>query len=260
MDLTPDDIVERTQWDTFWVPTDVFVVDQPEILYLSCPRDVAMLNTVTRTRASEDRLSELIGEVHRSHASVVSRWLVREDIGQPTLEQELGRAGYVPVQHHHVCVLSVSENLSRPAAGVYIEAVDSMPRLRDATCVLNRAFGGGVESTDEDLRDFLDACTRERARVFRVVAYDNHTGEPVSTGGMTFFPDLRFCYLWGGGTVPDYRGRGAYTAVLTARIERARSCGATRVGLYAVDSTSGPIVVHHGFSKHGKMVYWDRMP
>ncbi len=38
--LTPDEIIERSFGDYFWVPEDVTVIDRPEIIYYSCARDV----------------------------------------------------------------------------------------------------------------------------------------------------------------------------------------------------------------------------
>jgi hypothetical protein len=112
--------------------------------------------------------------------------------------------------------------------------------------------------TESDLRDQLHECTRENARVHRFVAYDEATGEPISSGGMTLFPDLRFAFLWAGCTVPEARGRGAYRAILAARSRRAASRGMTHAGLYAMVDTSAPIVERLGFQRYGPMTYWDR--
>lgn len=37
--MTPDDALERTQWDPFWIPDDCVCVDRPELGYLHSPRD-----------------------------------------------------------------------------------------------------------------------------------------------------------------------------------------------------------------------------
>jgi N-acetylglutamate synthase-like GNAT family acetyltransferase len=81
---------------------------------------------------------------------------------------------------------------------------------------------------------------------------------PVATGGMTVFGDLGFGYLWSGCTLLQTRGRGAYSAVLAARIERARELGLCHVGLYAITDTSAPIVARQGFKRVGTMTYWER--
>ena len=61
---------------------------------------------------------------------------------------------------------------------------------------------------------------------------------PVSGGGLNLYPDLGFGFLWAGGTVPDGRGRGAYRALLGARVQAARDAGLRAVGLYARVNTS----------------------
>ena len=40
--LTPDEIIERSFEDYFWVPADVTVIDRPEIIYYSYPRDLGL--------------------------------------------------------------------------------------------------------------------------------------------------------------------------------------------------------------------------
>ena len=50
-----DEVIERTQWDFFWVPDDVAIVDRPEILYTHSAQHLKLFNQVTRTRATADR-------------------------------------------------------------------------------------------------------------------------------------------------------------------------------------------------------------
>ncbi|MGB5545708.1 MAG: hypothetical protein WBM74_03980 [Polyangiales bacterium] len=43
-----DQLMERTQWDLFFVPPDTRIVDRPELLYCATPRDIKHLNAVAR--------------------------------------------------------------------------------------------------------------------------------------------------------------------------------------------------------------------
>lgn len=257
--LGPADLIERSQWDLFWVPEDVGVVDRAEILYLRCDRDVPMLNCVTRTRAAPERLSALVHEVSDAHRTVRSRWLVRARPGADALERSLAAGGYEPTFHADARVLAVSDYDRAGPAALTVRPVDNMDRLRDCLAVQELAFDDHSPQPASQLRGFLDDCTRPNARVHRFVAYDQH-GQPISAGGMTSFPDLAFGYLWGGGTVPGARGRGAYTAVVAARVARARQIGLTHLGVYAKIDTSSPIVERQGFERCGAMAYWDRAP
>jgi GNAT superfamily N-acetyltransferase len=69
--------------------------------------------------------------------------------------------------------------------------------------------------------------------------------KPASTG-WTYFNRKNFASLWGGSTVADYRGRGLYTALLSARVQEARQRGVPYLTIDA-GSMSRPIVARHGF-------------
>jgi hypothetical protein len=258
MSLDPDNILEMTQWDYFWVPDDVTVVDRPELLFYSCARDVPVLNTVTRTRGDAERLPALVDEVTQAHGGVRSRWLVRNLPGAAPLERTLAGAHYVPSVHTVAAAIDVSEHAGRTAGDILVRRVHDMPSLRDCVAVADRAFPGTRSFTEEELERDLGICAAAESRVQRYVAYDSGSGQPLSSGGLTLFPKLKFGLLWGGGTIPEARGRGAYTGVLKARVDAAREHGLTHVGLYAVTTTSAPIILRQGFKTYGTMTYWER--
>lgn len=255
--MRPDEILEKTQWDYFWVPDDVRVTDRPELLYYSCTRDVPTLNAVTRTRAEPERLPGLIEEVSQSHQKVRSRWLVRHLPEWEPLQKALGASGYSPHVHTFAVALDVREYQPRSSRDILVREVRDMPTLRDCVAVGERAFPGTRATTEEELQRDLENITAG-TRVHRFVAYDRATSQPLSSAGMTLFPALRFGFLWAGGTVPEARGRGAYSAVVKARVDRAREIGLEYVGLYAVTDTSAPIVLRQGFKRYGEMTYWER--
>ncbi|GAB2474769.1 hypothetical protein GCM10007967_32970 [Xylanimonas ulmi] len=57
--------------------------------------------------------------------------------------------------------------------------------------------------------------------------------------------------LWGAGTLPDQRGKGAYRAVLAERLRIAREWGATLALVKGRIETSGPILARCGFTRYG---------
>jgi GNAT superfamily N-acetyltransferase len=260
MSLTPDDLLERSQWDFFWVPSDAVVVDRPELLYVSCSRD-PHLNMVTRVRASAERLPALVDEVITAHRDTRSCWLVLSHRGPAPLEAQLSSAGYAPEHVHDAYTISPESYEKRSASAVVVERVDSMQRLQDSETVGREAFGkrGSSETDTARLQLALETCSGPNARVIRFVAYDAASGQPISAGGLNVYPNLHFGFLWGGGTVPDARGRGAYSAVVARRMDFARQRGLSLVGLYARIDTSAPIVAKQGFQRHGRMVYWERV-
>lgn len=251
--MTPAARIERTQWDLFWIPPDVTRVDRPELLFVSCARPSPYLNTVLRTRVSVADVPRVIAEVEAAMAGRRARWLVPDTIDRAPLLRELRARGWAAADRHEVRALQVSA--WERSAPVDVRAVDTMARMRDLCTVTDAAFGRAGARSEEELALDLRACT-EGTRVHRFVAYDR--GVPVAAGGLTAFPDLGFGLLWAGGVVPGARGRGAYTAVLGARIARARALGLREVGLYARAETSAPIVARLGFGSFGEMEYWER--
>lgn len=257
---SPDDLLERTQWDTFWIPDDVVVVDRPELCYLRCDRDIPMLNTVVRTRGEPSALPRLVEEVAAAHQGRRSRWLVRDLPLRGALEQALGEAGYGPTFPTRGYTLGVDDYQAPAKADCVVRRVARLRELEDSIRVTEQAFDSPAHSTAEERRAYLTECRHAEGRVHRLVAYDEQSGAPLSTGGMTHYPALRFCLLWAGSTIPGARGRGCYGAVLAARVAKARALGASRVGLYAHVETSAPIVQRLGFERHGPMTFWDLRP
>lgn len=248
--MTPADLLERSQWDLFWVPPDAAVVDRPDLLLVSCPRPVAYLNAVLRTRTDDP--AALAAEVEARNPG--ARWMVPDTFDRRPLEAALGARGWRPGKRHEVRVLPVAAWTRAPA--VEVRRVEDRATLVDALSAAARGFGappGGW--TEDSLALDLRACT-EGARVRRFVAYVD--GAPAASGGLTAFPALGFGLLWAGATVPEARGRGAYAAVLAARVQEARRMGLTSVGLYAVEDTSAPIVARLGFRMEGEMWFWER--
>ena len=77
-------------------------------------------------------------------------------------------------------------------------------------------------------------------------------GEPVSSSRAQFFPGTEFAGLWGGGTLPQWRGRGLYSAMVAYRARVAVERGYPY--LYVVASSqSRPILEHLSFESFGSV-------
>lgn len=255
-----DAALEQTQWDLFWLPPDVTVVDGPDALYLACRRDEGYVNAVLRVRAPLASLPALVDEVDAAHRAVTSRWMLAGSSRIAELPPLLTARGYTATHEHFAYGLDVATYAPRPTSGLVARPVETLDDLRDAVSVADRAFDRAPARDDETLRGELRACTAPDARVRRFVVRDARTGEALASGGMNVYPALRFGFLWAGGTAPAARRRGAYTALVAARVEAARALGLTHVGLYARVGTSAPIVAAQGFVRGGPMTYWERSP
>ena len=110
---------------------------------------------------------------------------------------------------------------------------------------------------DVELRDDAEAFVELAAEVFgsrhelppnavAVVAFAD--GRPVSSGRIDLDPDTDFAGLYGGVTLPAYRGRGLYRATVLKRAEIARERGYRWLFVDALP-TSRPILEWLGFTQ-----------
>lgn len=91
---------------------------------------------------------------------------------------------------------------------------DPYPEMVKAADAQARAFGFpfGVE-------DFMRRIEKKPGLVEIWVA--EAQGEVICTGRLEAVPDSEFAGLWGGGTVPEWRGKGIYRALTAARAKSA---------------------------------------
>lgn len=115
---------------------------------------------------------------------------------------------------------------------------DPVPDLVRAAAAHDRAFGVpfGVD-------DFVRHLEKKRDLIEIWVA--EAQDEVVCTGRLEVVPGTEFAGVWGGGTVPEWRGRGIYRALTAAR---ARSALRRGVRFLHSDSTesSRPILQRSG--------------
>lgn len=252
--MTPDDVLERVHWDLFWMPPETSVVDRPELLVTAHPSKRPELNVAARVRATRAELPALIDEIRALHVERLSTVLVVPG-GGPHLRPALEAAGYAAEFEGAAFTVDVDRWTPR-ATRFHARRVQTLRELTDCVRVKEAVFEQAVRREPADLALELSQCTGPHARVHRYVVYDGD--RPVSSGGMNLFPGLDFGFLWAGGTVPDARGKGAYSELVAARIRDARALGFTRVGLYAKLQTSAPIVAKQGFVRSGPMAYLRR--
>lgn len=254
--MNVDEIIEAAMGDYFWAPDDVTVVDRPELSYTHAERPDVYFNSVVRARPALADPEELVAEVVAAHRGKRSRWSLNPMSDTPAMRAALTRAGYTAEQSHHAYVIAPEGYHRTPPDDVDVRRVVTADELRTLYQVRTAVFGADAVLAEDDVARELADCTGPDARIARFVAYRDN--EPAGTGGLTFFGDLDFAFIWAGGVRQKHRGNGVYTALLRARLDAARQRDIARVGLYARDDTSGPIVAAHGFHRHGRMVYWDR--
>ena len=253
-----DAIFEQAMCDSWWVQDNGTVVHRPEITYMTSRHDLRLYNAVVRISPQHKEIHKLIYEVMNAHQGRGSEWRIGAPSYTPKLEKEVLSAGYT--EDGIADAWSIDTSLSRPTipGDIYIQRVETIEQMRDMDNVSCISFSKTKKKEDALLEKELSLCLGERARCLRFIAYDKHTNEPLSVGGVNMFAQSSFAFMWGGCTVPHARGRGIYSALVTQRMLYARQCGIERLGLYAMRDTSGPIVQKQGFAKHGPVYFWGR--
>jgi len=141
----------------------------------------------------------------------------------PELRERLLAAGLEPEDEETVVVAEAASIPSPPAEVELRLATDEFDELAA------RIFGSRYALPDK--------------AVAVVVMAD---GQPVSGGRVDFEDDVEFAGLFGGVTLPEYRGRGLYRATVARRAELARERGYRWLYSDALP-TSRPILERLGF-------------
>ena len=255
-----DDILERSQQDNaWWLPAHITTMDRPEIHYTVDSSGPTRLNTVNRVNPDQRDYDPLVREVMQAHQPQGrSHFSLARPSQSPALAESLARHGYV--LEDMADAWSIEVTAARPPIpdDVRVDRVETLQGLRDMYAVMHASFPRIDPAKGADLAKELSECSGAQARCRRYVAYDAASGAPLSTGALNLFPDHGVGFMWGGSTVPAARGRGVYTAVVTARMRNAREAGLRRVALYALRKTSGPIIQRQGFTRHGPVEFWSQ--
>ena len=247
--------LEQTLFDFFWVPPETVIVDRPELVYISSKHP--HLNRVHRVSADPARIPALIAEVSAAHVGG-SHFELADTTDLTEIGRALVNAGYTDVVEHIASVIEVVDHKGRDTDRVRAVRVETIEHLRDSIAVMDEVFGDASEWTEEGLLRRLKECVGPNARTWRFIAYDKHD-KPISAGALTLYPVLNIGVLWGGSTLASARGIGAYSTLVRARLQAAQSVGINCVGLYAVSTTSAPIVARQGFRDVGRQWHWSRI-
>ena len=167
------------------------------------------------------------------------------------LPDRLRAAGFEPDEPETLMVAEVATVLSAeglpstvdPPAGVELRPVTDEAGVDAAVAVHERAFG----TTGAKLRHRMLAQLASRPDTV-VAVLASAGGEPVSAARMELHEGTGFASLWGGGTVPEWRGRGVYRALVAYRTRIAADRGCEYLQVDASDQ-SRPILARLGFAE-----------
>jgi GNAT superfamily N-acetyltransferase len=248
-----DEAVLAASDEWAWVPDFARSVRTDEYVVVAYPEGF-LTPTGARLFGSDRDPATLVDEVH-AVARDLGRdrlWWTLSDSTRPAgLEAELLTRGAQVVERMDVLALDLTRSLPSFDVGghVTVRRVTDHAGVRDALEISQSAFGGHEPDDDEVA---LGLAEIERGLALgdggRVLALVD--GVPAGTGGWGVVGPV--CRLWGAGTRPEHRGRGAYRAVLGARLRYAVDAGATLALTHGRVDTSSPILRQLGFRRYGE--------
>ncbi len=163
--------------------------------------------------------------------------------GPADLGDRLRRAGLRPDAGEALMMATVADLATdaRLPDGVEVRRVVDGAGLDMMAEVHERAFGADGARLRDRLANQM-ATAPDSIDLMVAVAGD----VPVCAARMDFHPGTDFAGLWGGGTVPEWRGRGIYRALVALRARIAAERGFRYLQVDASDD-SRPILKRLGF-------------
>ncbi|WP_049577989.1 GNAT family N-acetyltransferase [Streptomyces sp. SBT349] len=160
------------------------------------------------------------------------------------LGERLRAAGFAaePVETVMVAAVGDLPRDAGPPEGIELVPVTDAAGVERVAEVHESAFGPGRVRIREQLLAQLEAGPDA---VAAVLAMAGRT--PVSAARIELYPGTEFAGLWGGGTVPGWRGRGIYRALVAYRTRLAAERGVRHLQVDA-SAHSEPILRRLGFA------------
>jgi hypothetical protein len=202
--------------------------------------------SVTWSSLSADSADAVIAEEvgHHRRLGKPFEWKLYGHDGPPDLLDRLRRHGFTIGPKESVLVYDLSR-LQNWAEGGEVEVVrvDHSEQVDVYREVAEGVFGKDYAFTAAELAAALRGGSKQHRGY---VAYSGST--PAGVGRLYTHPDSVFGGLYGGGTIPQFRGRGIYRAVVAARASDATAAGARYLIVDALP-TSRPILERLGFER-----------
>lgn len=157
------------------------------------------------------------------------------------LPARLTAAGFTPEPPETVLLAEISDLDTTPRLppGITLRRVTTQADLAAFTALHESVFGTRAPRLATKLRETPDSLA--------VILAVDETGTPVAEARAEFPPGTDFAGLWGGATLPAYRGRGIFRALVAHRAALAAARGIRYLQVDALP-TSRPILERLGFT------------
>lgn len=241
---------EAASW--VWTPAGARRVEDAGRLLVHLPwrQSIVHRSSVADEALARAMISSTISEAHEA-GSAGLYWWTRPSTSPGCTARLLSESGFRVCEEVEILAFNlkgaVLPDLASPV-GVEVEPVGDLGSLR----VFHR-LGAEVFGFPEPSEQELAAYAAEMdgadtgAPVLSFLARIG--GEPVSAAGLGVADGVG--RMWGAATLPEFRRRGAYSALVLERCRAARACGAEVAVVKARVGTSGPILRRAGFHAVG---------
>ena len=222
-------------------------------------RDAPGMNFVLYSSLDESNADRVIEEqvAYYTQMGQPFEWKVFDHDTPPDLKERLERHGFEAEEPEAVMVLDLQQapqSLLEPGVGD-VRPMLERRQLDDVVAVEEQVWGGDFGWIRARLGEHLEVP----GYLSVYVGYAD--GRPVASGWIYFHSNGLFADLWGGSTVPEYRRRGLYSAILARRVQEAIQRGYRFLTIDA-GPMSRPIVAKHGFRllAWAQACQWARQP
>jgi GNAT superfamily N-acetyltransferase len=187
------------------------------------------LEEVGTVEAVDALIAETV-EFYAGHPEVEEfEWKTRGHDWPADLDQRLRAHGLEPDEVETVMVGEASHlavDVALPE-GVTVRRVDQLPEraelVIEASAVAAQIFGGGPSG--EEMLDRLDR-THGLEQFWVAEAGEGEDRHVICSGRLARVEGTEFAGIWGGSTLPEWRGKGIYRALTAARARAALADGA----------------------------------
>jgi GNAT superfamily N-acetyltransferase len=200
------------------------------------------------TEADADEV--IAAEVARSSGPL--EWKLYAHDRPADLSERLTAAGLQPEPAETLMIAEIAD-LDLPVAlpdGLRLETVEDTAGVDTMVDVHLAVFGSVHPGTAEAVRASLEEHPRP---IEAVAAWAGDVA--VSAGRVELHPGTDFASLWGGGTLPEYRGRGVFRALVGHRAVLAHDRGFRYLQVDAMPA-SRPILERMGFHPVAETTPW----
>lgn len=160
--------------------------------------------------------------------------------------------GFTPGQSAALMVAVVAD-LPAPDLGIEVTRVEDPSGFTALADLQSRVWGADLGGVVDELAARWAAEPEDT-----VVLLAHGGGEVVCGAWLTFRPGTSFAGLRGGATLPAWRGRGTYRALVAHRAAVARTRGVRFLDVAASDD-SRPVLERLGFRRLSTLTTWTRV-